>query len=110
MNNVRHAIALAVMLTLSGLAWGADLAGSKSAGLIGERADGYIGFVSASPPADVVELVQSINDQRRAEYERIAAQNGITREQVEALAGQKATDRTPSGEFVFLNGGWSKKP
>ncbi len=42
-----------------------------------------------------VELVSDINEKRRAAYERIAKQNGITLDQVANLAGQKAIEKTP---------------
>ncbi len=103
-------IGLAAMLLASSLVWAADLGTSKSAGVVGEREDGYIGFVEPAPAADVVTLIQTVNDQRRAEYERIAAGNGLTRDQVEALAGKKAIERTASGEFIFVGGAWQKKP
>lgn len=101
---------LAVMLLASSLVWAADLGESKSTGVVGEREDGYIGFVHSTPAVDVTKLIQSVNDQRRAEYERIAAANGLTREQVEALAGRKAIERTTSGEYIFVGGEWRKKP
>lgn len=101
--------ALAVLL-LSVAAYAADLGAAKSAGVIGEREDGYVGFVTGAPADDVRTLVQDVNDQRRAEYERIAAANSITREQVEALAGKKAIEKTASGEFVYVAGAWQKKP
>jgi len=103
-------VGLAVMLLASSVAWAADLGISKSAGVVGEREDGYIGFVEPLPAADVVTLIQTVNDQRRAEYERIAAGNGLTRQQVEALAGRKAIERTASSEFIFVGGAWQKKP
>jgi uncharacterized protein len=103
-------VVFAAMLLTSSFVWSADLGESKDAGLVGEREDGYIGFVRPTPPADVTALIQTVNDQRRAEYERIAASNGLTREQVEALAGRKAIERTESGGFIFVGGEWQKKP
>ena len=108
--NTMKRFGLVVMLAFAGFAWAADLGASKAAGTVGEREDGYIGFVSAEPAADVAEMIQTINDQRRAEYERIAEANGLTRDQVEALAGQKAIERTAAGEFVYVGGAWQKKP
>jgi len=107
---LKHFVAGFTLLATAFTANAADLGSAKGAGAIGEREDGYIGFVSESPADDVRALVQSINDQRRAEYERIAAANGITREQVEALAGKKTIEKTATGEFVYIGGGWQKKP
>ena len=103
-------IVLAAMLLTSSFVWAADLGQNKDAGVVGEREDGYVGFVQATPAADVATLVQTVNDQRRVEYERIAAANGLTREQVEALAGKKAIERTESGGFIFVGGAWQQKP
>lgn len=108
--SLRNLFLVAALFGAPMLALGADLGSAKSAGVIGEREDGYVGFVTASPADDVRSLVQGINDQRRAEYERIAAANGIAREQVEALAGKKTIAMTASGEFVFVGGSWQKKP
>ena len=87
----------------------ADLDSAKSAGLIGEREDGYLGFVVAEPGSDVVALVEDVNAKRKAQYARIAAQNGIQTSQVEALAGKKAMEKTAPGGYVFSGGRWVRK-
>ena len=107
---LRRLLAAVLLAAVSMTAFAADLAGAKQSGVIGEREDGYVGFVTDAPAADVRSLVQGVNDQRRAEYDRIAAANGITREQVEALAGRKAIEKTAAGEFVWTGGAWRKKP
>ena len=57
-----------------------------------------------------MELAADINQKRRAAYERIAKQNGITLEQVARLAGQKAIDKTEAGQYVKTPGGqWVEK-
>jgi uncharacterized protein YdbL (DUF1318 family) len=99
----------AVLLLLAASAFAADLNQAKSQGLVGERADGYLGLVKASAPADVAQLVKTVNDKRRAEYERIANANDLTVEQVQALAGKKAIERTAPGGWVMENGGWQRK-
>ena len=96
-------------LLVAGAASAADLQAAKQQGLIGERADGFVGLVVDSAPADVVDLVKSVNAQRRAEYQRIAGSNDLTVEQVQALAGKKAIERTGSGGWVMENGGWRQK-
>jgi len=100
---------LTVLALFAVTALAADLDQAKSDGHIGERADGYLGLVVQSAPADVVELVADINARRKAEYQRIATRNGITLEQVQALAGKKAIEKTRSGDWVFENGGWRRK-
>ncbi len=106
----RISLALTVLLLLfSGAIYAADLQEAKRDGLVGERADGYLGIVRESVPKDVVDLVKDVNAKRRAEYERIATANDLTLEQVQALAGKKAIDRTDAGGWVMQNGGWQQK-
>jgi uncharacterized protein len=100
---------LFAVLLMAGGAFAADLDQAKADGLVGETLEGYIDVVNESVPADVEALVEEINARRRAEYERIAAQNGIDIEQVEALAAKKAIDKTRPGGWVRLNGTWQQK-
>lgn len=86
-----------------------DLGAAKQAGLAGERADGYVGLVDESAPADVRALVADVNARRRAEYQRIARQNGIELREVEVLAARKAIELTPRGGWVFLEDSWVRK-
>jgi uncharacterized protein len=101
------AIAAFVLVALSVFA--ADLDQAKSDGLVGERADGFLGLVVESAPSDVVALVADINAKRKAEYQRIAKENNLTMEQVQALAGKKTVEKTRKGDWIFVNGGWQKK-
>jgi uncharacterized protein YdbL (DUF1318 family) len=98
-----------LILSWAGLAFGAELDQAKSAGLVGERADGYLGLVEEDASSDVVNLVKEINDKRRAEYRRIAGGNDLSLEQVQALAGKKAIERTAAGGWILTNGGWQRK-
>jgi len=85
-----------------------DLHDAKSMGLIGEKADGYLGIVKSAP--DVPQLVQKINNARKQHYKEIAARNKISLDAVEKLAGKKAIEKTANGQFVQLpSGKWLKK-
>ena len=87
-----------------------DLDAAKAQGWIGERRDGYIGLASGSAPAEAQALVDTVNAERRAAYQAVAAQNGVPREQVEALAGQKLIGRAAPGTFVMdAAGRWIRK-
>ena len=97
------------LLLVSSAAFAADLDQAKRDGLVGERADGYLGLVDTSAPSDVRVLVADVNAKRKAEYQRIAAGNSLEMAQVEALAGKKAIERTQPGGWILLNGGWQKK-
>jgi len=104
---------IALFLTLAtagfqGQALALDLGQAKSAGLVGEQPDGYLGVVKATPEA--IELAADINRQRREAYARIATQNGVTIEQVSRLAGEKAISRTPPGGMIRTpDGRWIRK-
>ena len=100
---------VAVMLLVAAGTLAADLDQAKRDGLVGERADGFLGLVVSSAPADVVALVNQVNAKRKAEYERIAEKNGLSLEQVQALAGKKTIEKTRAGDWVFVNGTWQKK-
>lgn len=92
------------------LAAGMSLADAKQQGLVGEQYDGYLGVVSSPASGEVQSLVTSVNGKRRAQYQRIARTNEISLADVEALAGQKAVQRTAPGNYVKLQGqGWRKK-
>ena len=102
-------VVLSGLIFVSIAAFAADLNQAKRDGLIGERADGYLGLVVDSAPADVVALVADVNERRRAEYERIAKQNELALAQVQALAGKKTIEKTRAGEWIFVNGTWRRK-
>jgi uncharacterized protein YdbL (DUF1318 family) len=87
-----------------------ELDAAKTAGHVGERADGYLGVVSTSAPASAKALVDAVNAKRRAKYAEIAKQNGTAVEAVAALMGEKLIDRAPAGQYVMgADGHWTKK-
>jgi uncharacterized protein len=101
---------LTLMLLVPLSAWALTLDEAKAGGLVGEDASGYIAAVSEPPTSEVNALIADINARRRAEYERIAAANAINVEDVEKLAGQKAIEKSPSGDYVRLPGeAWRQK-
>ncbi len=81
---------------------------AKAQGKVGEKPDGYLGVVVGSP--DVDQLVSKTNAERRRTYQEIAKKNGTTLATVEALAGKKALENTPGGQWVLTPAGqWRKK-
>lgn len=83
------------------------LPNAKSQGLVGEQPNGYLGVVQSSPEAE--NIAKLINDARRAEYARLAKENNIAVADVEAMAGQKAVERTQRGHFILIDGNWLQK-
>ncbi|CAM5421081.1 hypothetical protein SSTU70S_01729 [Stutzerimonas stutzeri] len=71
------------------------------------EADGYLGVVESR--GDAEEIASQINQARRAEYHRVAKQNGVSVGDVEAIAGKKAIEKTPPGQIIQLNGNWVRK-
>jgi len=87
-----------------------SLDAAKTAGLVGERADGYVGIVDPSAPGGIVAMVQNINGKRRAKYQGIATKNGTSLRAVEAIVGKKLVRRARPGEFIMDSAGrWRRK-
>lgn len=86
-----------------------DLPTAKSSCVVGERQDGYVGLVEANASGDAKALVVEVNKKRRRIYQNIAKENGIDLADVEARAGQRAIEKTASGNCVQAAGGWRKK-
>ncbi|WP_299083708.1 YdbL family protein [uncultured Paraglaciecola sp.] len=98
-------IILSVFVCSSVFAIGLDEA--KQQGLIGEKDNGYLGVVVMQN--NIQQLVNDINAKRKAVYADLAAENGITIEQVEKLAAKKAYSKTETGHYLWMNGKWRKK-
>ena len=93
------------------LAFGVTLDEAKQQGLLGERPEGYLGLADPSSSSDTVNLMKDINRKRRDVYKGIAEKNGTALSAVEALAGEKAIEKTPTGQFIMQPDGiWTPKP
>ncbi|MFV3388067.1 YdbL family protein [Pseudomonas sp. NY15364] len=110
----RYISTLLLALTLSLPAYALNLnqamsalSNAKASGQLGEQPNGYLGVVKSGGQAD--EIARLINEARRAEYQKVAKDNGISLSDVEAIAGKKAIERTPKGQFIQLNGQWLQK-
>jgi uncharacterized protein YdbL (DUF1318 family) len=83
---------------------------AKSAGQVGEQADGYLGLVGASAPAGVKAAVAEINAGRALAYKDIAAKSGVTEQAAgEATARQLFARVPPGGYYKPLDGSWTRK-
>ena len=81
---------------------------AKTKGLVGEKANGYLGVVNPGSQ-EAHALTNEVNQKRRQAYEDIAARNRTHLEAVETLAGEKAIQNTTRGNFVEGPGGWTRK-
>jgi uncharacterized protein YdbL (DUF1318 family) len=79
----------------------------KQQGLVGETPTGYLDVVSGEGQAR--EVVEAINNARRDEYKRIAEKHNIPVTKVETVAGKKAIEKTPDGQYIQVDGRWVKK-
>ena len=104
----------ALLLLCSGLfagpAFALSLSEAKAQGLVGEKIDGFVGVVVASPPAEVRQLVEQVNSQRRQKYDEVAKQRGVPLDAVAKITGEKQLERTPAGQYVLgADGQWRQK-
>lgn len=95
-------------------AWALDLNGAmgslpqaKAAGLLGEQPNGYLGVVNNQNNA--AEIARLINQARKSEYQRLARDNNLQLPDVETMAGKKAIEKTPGGQYILVNGRWITK-
>ena len=104
---------LTLLLLLAGLLVGGpalalDLQQAKERGLVGETPSGYLAVVQGG--ADASRVVNDVNRLRKQHYLSIAKRNGTSLAAVEALAGKKAIELTPAGQYIQLpNGKWVRK-
>ncbi|MFT6776239.1 MAG: hypothetical protein ACI9J4_000517 [Paraglaciecola sp.] len=104
-----------VSFLFSSLAFAIGLDEAKQKGLVGERNNGYLGLVvnqmdeKKTRQKESQNLINDINAKRKAVYVKLAAKNGITLQQVEKLAAEKAYKKTSTGHYLWMNGMWVKK-
>jgi uncharacterized protein YdbL (DUF1318 family) len=83
---------------------------ARQSGLVGEKSDGYLGFVSAPSPA-IEALVDDINIKRKAAYSKEALANGATVEEMALRSGCRLiAERTVAGEkYQTPSGQWKTR-
>jgi len=82
---------------------------ARRAGLIGERFDGYLGFV-ARPGESLRRQVNGINIRRRALYSSLARRKGVTTEEVGITATCTLFMRIPVGGYYLTSDrGWLRR-
>jgi len=103
-------LAGAMLLATSGNAQeSASIMQARGAGVIGERFDGYLGFVT-TPSEALRRQVNSINIRRRALYANLARQKGVTTEEVGITATCTLFTRIPVGGYYLTSDrGWLRR-
>ena len=105
----KHLIILITALSLlAGTAWADTLGSAKNSGLVGETSSGYLEAIK-TPDDATRKLIKSINKKRKAEYKKIAQDNGTSLQAVESLAGEKTMRMTAKGNYIKKSGKWIKK-
>jgi uncharacterized protein len=85
---------------------------AMSAGVVGEQADGYLGFVRTPTPAqaDLQRRVNEVNIRRRGVYIQVARDSGETLDRVALLQALRQITKAPAGEyFQDLSDTWCAK-
>jgi len=105
----RFSILLALLGVLVALpAFALDLHSARSAGQVGEKLDGYVAAVQATP--DVNALVADVNAKRQQEYARISKEKGQPVDVVAKLAAQEIiTKLDPGSLYQAADGSWKKR-
>ncbi|EAR20633.1 YdbL family protein [Nitrococcus mobilis] len=87
-----------------------SLAEAKTQGLVGERLDGLTGIVTGEPSPAIRQLVERVNEQRLAEYRRVAQETDAPLPAVQARAGRQIIQRLPKGQyFMDAAGRWRQR-
>lgn len=84
---------------------------AKANGVVGEQADGFLGWVKPSSDPALKEAVREINEGRAGLYREAAQRNGVSVEAAGAAAYTSVVlGRLRPGDYYKpANGGWTKK-
>ncbi len=101
--------ALALGTTSVALAQDAEVDGALSSGIVGEQADGYLGFAKPPPPA-IKAKVDAINIKRREAYTKIAQTKNVPIEAFAASIGCTTLSGLRTGRsYSVAKGVWATK-
>ena len=112
MNSIGFALLAAIGIATAGPLAGQTapaVAAAKAAGQVGERYDGYLGYVAA-PPVALRRQVESVNIRRRALYSDLAARRGVSPQEVGITAGCQTLARVRVGEYYLAgDNAWRRR-
>jgi len=113
--NVGAAVLAALMVAQPAVAQSANtksvVDAAKTAGVVGEQADGFLGFVKPSADTALKAAVAEINAGRAQLYREAAAKNGVSVEVAGASAFTNVVQaKLRPGDYYKPNGGgWLRK-
>lgn len=108
------ALGAALIAGTAGVAWAQagdpDLQAAIAQGIVGEKADGYMGLAKPASP-EIKAKVDAINIKRRAAFTPEAAKRGVTLEEWAAAIGCKTlASRVSDGQaYQLADGAWRVK-
>lgn len=107
----RFIASLFVVLSVLSLPMGAyalDLQDARLEKLVGEGRDGYV--IAIGSGSEVTDLVESVNRQRKAEYARIAKEQGQSVSVVAKVASEQIISKLKPGmKYKGPNGNWLER-
>jgi uncharacterized protein YdbL (DUF1318 family) len=82
---------------------------ARATGTVGERYDGYLGYVAA-PSADLRRAVDAVNIKRRALYSELGARRSVSPQDVGVTAGCELLRRVAVGEaYLLADNRWRRR-
>ena len=84
-----------------------NLESFKAHGKVGEKLNGFLAVIQDRKTTR--NLVKIINQERLKHYQKIALDNQLTLQEVEYIAGQKATEKAKKGHYIQKNSQWLRK-
>ena len=108
---IAAALALPVVAIAQSAQPKATVDSAKSAGIVGEQADGFLGFVTAPADPTIKAAVAATNAGRAQIYNEAAAKNGVTSAAAGAAAFESVVKgKLRSGDYYRPVGGvWVRK-
>jgi uncharacterized protein YdbL (DUF1318 family) len=102
-------LVLALILAAPASAQTPAVDAARAAASVGERYDGYLG-VSGPTSEAVRSQVATINIQRRSLYTKLAANKGVSPQDVGVTAGCQLLTRVGVGEaYMWADGTWRRR-
>jgi len=75
---------------------------AKTDKLVGEKLNGYLGFIAPSVSTEVRAAVNEINIKRKSIYTRLAREQNVGVADVAGLTGEKLVAKAKPGEMIML--------